>query len=90
VIYEVYKKVLRERGEDVAVMIAAQMSSTMVVELTAGLSMLTAGLSIKNSLPMFPWLTRLYTLRQSRLAVRWLQVISIIEIWKTSSSFDSL
>jgi len=51
-IYEVYKKVLRERGEDVAVMIAAQMSSTLVVELTAGLSMLAAGLSIKHGLPM--------------------------------------
>jgi len=36
-IYEVYKKVLRECGEDVAMMVVAQMSSIMVVELTAGL-----------------------------------------------------
>lgn len=51
-IYEVYKKVLREHGEDVAVMVAAKMNNTMVVELTAGLSMLAAGFSIKHGLPM--------------------------------------
>ncbi|MBF7084692.1 type II toxin-antitoxin system VapC family toxin [Desulfallas sp. Bu1-1] len=52
VIYEVYKKVLRELGEEAALIVAAQMNSTKVVELTAGLSLLAAGLSIKHSLPM--------------------------------------
>jgi len=52
VIYEVYKKVLRERGEEAAMMVAAQMNNTQVVELTAGLSLLAAGLSLKYDLPM--------------------------------------
>jgi len=43
---------LRELGEEAAVMVAAQMNNTKVVELTAGLSLLAAGLSIKHSLPM--------------------------------------
>jgi predicted nucleic acid-binding protein len=52
VLYEVYKKVLRERGEESAVMVAAQMNSTRVIDLSESLSLLAAKLSIKHRLPM--------------------------------------
>ncbi|NLI12433.1 type II toxin-antitoxin system VapC family toxin [Pelotomaculum propionicicum] len=52
VIYEVFKKVLQERGEESAVMVAAQMSGTRVIELSETLSLTAANLSIKHSLPM--------------------------------------
>ncbi|MFZ5633779.1 MAG: type II toxin-antitoxin system VapC family toxin [Bacillota bacterium] len=52
VIYEVFKKVLRDRGEEAAVMVAAQMNNTRVIELSESLSLLAANLSIKHSLPM--------------------------------------
>jgi predicted nucleic acid-binding protein len=52
VIYEVYKKVLRERGKDAAVVVAAQMNNTRVVELSEHLSLLAASLSIEHGLPM--------------------------------------
>jgi predicted nucleic acid-binding protein len=52
VVYEVYKKVLRERGRDVAVIVAALMNNTRVVELSESLSLLAAGLSVEYGLPM--------------------------------------
>lgn len=52
VIYEVIKKVLRERGEEAVVMVAAQMNRTKIIDLTEGLSLLAADLSIKHNLPM--------------------------------------
>jgi predicted nucleic acid-binding protein len=52
VIYEVYKKVLRERGEESAVIVAAQMDNTRVIELSERLSLLAAKLSIAHRLPM--------------------------------------
>ena len=52
VIYEVYKKVLRDHGEEAAVMVAAQMNNTRVIELSESLSLFAANLSIKHNLPM--------------------------------------
>ena len=52
VIYEVYKKVLRDCGEEAAVMVAAQMNNTRVIDLSESLSLLAANLSIKHSLPV--------------------------------------
>lgn len=52
VVYEVFKKVLKERGEEAAIMVAAQMSGTRVIELSESLSLIAANLSIKHKLPM--------------------------------------
>jgi len=52
VIYEVYKKVLREITEEAAIMVAAQMNKTVVVDLSEHLSLLAATLSLKHNLPM--------------------------------------
>ena len=52
VIYEVFKKILKERGEEAAVMVAAQMSGTRVIELSEMLSLTAANLSVKHNLPM--------------------------------------
>jgi predicted nucleic acid-binding protein len=52
VVYEVFKKVLKESGEEAAVIVAAQMSGTRVIELSEMLSLTAASLSVKHSLPM--------------------------------------
>ena len=52
VIYEVYKKVLRERGKDAAVVVASLMNNTRVIGLSENLSIFAAELSIEHSLPM--------------------------------------
>jgi len=52
VIYEVFKKILKERGEEAAVMVAAQMSGTRVIELSEMLSLTAASISVKYNLPM--------------------------------------
>jgi len=52
VIYEVYKKVMRNFGEEVAIMVAAQMNKTRVIDLTEQISLLAATISLKNNLPM--------------------------------------
>lgn len=52
VIYEVIKKVLKERGEEAAVMVAAQMNCTKIIDLTESLSLLAVDLSVKHNLPM--------------------------------------
>lgn len=52
VIYEVFKKVLRDYSEEAAIMVAAQMNNTRVIDLSESLSLLAANLSIKHNLPM--------------------------------------
>lgn len=52
VIYEVYKKILRERTEEKAIIVAAQMNKTVVVDLDEPLSLAAANLSLKHNLPM--------------------------------------
>lgn len=52
VIYEVYKKVMREFGEEAAIAVTAHMNKTRVIDLTEQISLLAATLSLKNNLPM--------------------------------------
>jgi toxin FitB len=51
-IYEVFKSVLRQRGEDLALRVAAQMHLGKVVDLDADLAMSAAKLSVNLGLPM--------------------------------------
>ena len=52
VLYEVYKKIKRERGEETALLAAGHMSATDVTPLTESISLLAADLSLKHSLAM--------------------------------------
>ena len=51
-VYEVFKVLLRESGEDAALQGVAAMQRATVIDLTATLSMSAATLSLKHSLPM--------------------------------------
>ena len=51
-IYEVFKVVLREAGENEAIQAIAAMQKGMVVELTASVAMNAAKLSMKHNIPM--------------------------------------
>ena len=51
-IYEVFKVVLRERGENEALLAAAAMQNAPVVDLTAELALSAAKLSLQHRLPM--------------------------------------
>ncbi len=51
-VYEVFKVLLRESGEDAALQGAAAMQRATVVDLTGTLAMSAATLSLKHSLPM--------------------------------------
>ena len=51
-IYEVFKAVFRQRGEDAALQAAALMQQGMVVELSASLAMVAAKTSLELGLPM--------------------------------------
>jgi predicted nucleic acid-binding protein len=51
-LYEVYKKLLTEKGEEYALNVVSYMQSGMVVELNAGLSLSSAQISRKHKLPM--------------------------------------
>jgi predicted nucleic acid-binding protein len=51
-LYEVFKVVLRERGEHQALQAVSAMQRGLVAELTPGLSISAAKFSIKHSLPM--------------------------------------
>lgn len=52
VLYEVYKKVKRERGEEMAKLCLAQMEKTHVVPIEEEIALLAADLSLELSLPM--------------------------------------
>ncbi|MBI5640434.1 MAG: type II toxin-antitoxin system VapC family toxin [Nitrospirae bacterium] len=52
VLFEVYKKIKRERTEEEALSAVALMNRTKVVELTESIALLAADLSIAHSLPM--------------------------------------
>lgn len=52
VLYEVYKKIRRERGEEDALSAASLMNRTAVVPLSESIALLAADLSLKHSLPM--------------------------------------
>jgi toxin FitB len=52
VIYEVYKKIKRERGEEMAKLCVAQMEKTRGVPIDQSLALRAADLSLEFSLPM--------------------------------------
>jgi predicted nucleic acid-binding protein len=51
-LYEVYKKLLAEKGEEYALDVASYMQTGKVIELNAGLSLAAAQISRKHKLPM--------------------------------------
>ena len=52
VLYEVYKKIKRERTEEEALTAVSLVNRTSVVDLTESIALFAADLSIKHSLPM--------------------------------------
>ena len=52
VLYEVYKKIKRERGEEAALLFAGRLSATHVVQLTESISYLAADFSLRHGLAM--------------------------------------
>jgi len=52
VMYEVYKKIKKEKGEELALSVVAQMEKTKVVTLDEGIALLAADLSIGHLLPL--------------------------------------
>lgn len=52
VLYEVYKKIKRERGEETAVQFAGRLNATHVIPLTESIALLAADLSIQHGLAM--------------------------------------
>jgi predicted nucleic acid-binding protein len=52
VLYEVYKKIKRERGEETALLFAGRLSATQVVQLTESIALLAADVSLKHGLAM--------------------------------------
>lgn len=52
VLYEVYKKIKRERGEETALLFAGRLNATQVVQLTESIAYLAADLSLRHGLAM--------------------------------------
>jgi len=52
VLYEVYKKIKRERGEETAVLLAGRISATQIIPLTESVALLAADLSLQHGLAM--------------------------------------
>ena len=52
VLYEVYKKIKRERTEGEALVAAAQVNKTNIIPLDEAIALSAAEISLKNSLPM--------------------------------------
>ena len=52
VLYEVYKKIKRERGEETALLFAGRLNSTQVVQLTESIAYLAADVSLRHGLAM--------------------------------------
>jgi predicted nucleic acid-binding protein len=52
VLYEVYKKIKREQGEEKALLAAGQLNSTQVIPLTESIALLAADFSLKYGLAM--------------------------------------
>ena len=51
-LYEVYKKIKREREEETALLFAGQLSATQVVQLTESVALLAADLSLRHALAL--------------------------------------
>jgi predicted nucleic acid-binding protein len=52
ILYEVYKKIKREQGEETALVFAARLGTTQVVQLTESIALLAADLSLRHGLAM--------------------------------------
>lgn len=52
VLYEVYRKIKRERGEETALLCAGRLSATQVIQLTDSIAFLAADLSLRHDLAM--------------------------------------
>jgi len=52
VLYEVYKKIKRERGEETALLFSGRLSATQVVQLTESIALLAADVSLRHDLAM--------------------------------------
>jgi len=52
VVYEVYKKIKRERGEEPALLAVAQLEQSEIVPLSQSISLLAADLSLDHQIPM--------------------------------------
>lgn len=52
VLYEVYKKIKRERGEETALLFAGRLNATQVVQLTESIALLAADVSLLHGLAM--------------------------------------
>ncbi len=52
VLYEVYRKIKREKTEEQALLAVSFMNRTSVIDLSESIALLAADLSIQNSLPM--------------------------------------
>ena len=52
VLYEVYKKIKRERGEETALLFTGRLNSTHVVHLTESIALLAADISLRYGLAM--------------------------------------
>lgn len=52
VLYEVYKKIKRERGEETALLFAGRLNATQVIQLTESIALLAADLSLRHGLAM--------------------------------------
>ena len=52
VLYEVYKKIKRERGEEPALVYAGRLSATRLIELTDSIALLAADMSLRHGLAM--------------------------------------
>ena len=52
VLYEVYKKIKRERGEDLALLVAGRLNTTEVIPLTDSLALNAADISLRHGLAM--------------------------------------
>jgi toxin FitB len=52
VLYEVYKKIKREKGEETALLFTGRLSATHVVQLTKSIAYLAADFSIRHGLAM--------------------------------------
>jgi predicted nucleic acid-binding protein len=52
VLYEVYKKIKRERGEEAALLFTGRLRATHVIQLTESIASLAADLSLRHGLAM--------------------------------------
>ena len=52
VLYEVYKKIKRERGEETALLFAGRLSVTQMIQLTESIAFLAADISLRHGLAM--------------------------------------